>query len=65
MEDGNLITKELSVDKQSIQAAVDHLDSELRELALKIHANPELAFNELNTPLNLRRILNLKRGCLV
>lgn len=32
--------------KKAIQAAVDALDLELRELSLKIHANPELSFHE-------------------
>ncbi|MGE7758438.1 M20 family metallopeptidase [Peribacillus sp. NPDC097895] len=32
--------------KKSIQSAVDARDAELRELALKIHAHPELSFHE-------------------
>ncbi|MFC0272977.1 M20 family metallopeptidase [Metabacillus herbersteinensis] len=32
--------------KDAIQAAVDARDHELRELSLKIHANPELCFHE-------------------
>ncbi|MFY0762066.1 M20 family metallopeptidase [Metabacillus dongyingensis] len=32
--------------KKAIQAAVDAFDLELRELSLKIHANPELSFHE-------------------
>lgn len=38
--------KELLQAKKQIQQAVDVRDNELRELALKIHSNPELAFNE-------------------
>ncbi len=30
----------------AIQQAVDHRDAELREIALRIHANPELSFKE-------------------
>ncbi|MGG0718607.1 M20 family metallopeptidase [Robertmurraya massiliosenegalensis] len=41
-----MITTDLSVDKEKIVAIVDQLDSELRELALRIHSNPELAFYE-------------------
>lgn len=33
-------------DKNKLHSAVDERDSELRELALKLHANPELAFEE-------------------
>jgi amidohydrolase len=33
-------------EKKTILAAVDARDSELRELSLKIHANPELSFHE-------------------
>lgn len=35
-----------TTDKQKIKDAVDHLDDELRDIALKIHANPELNFEE-------------------
>lgn len=38
--------QELVLAKKQIQQAVDVRDNELRELALKIHSNPELAFNE-------------------
>lgn len=41
-----MITKDISIDKQNIQEAVDKRDGELRELALKIHAHPELNFKE-------------------
>ncbi|SDN24313.1 amidohydrolase [Paenibacillus sp. yr247] len=38
--------EELLQAKKLIQQAVDARDTEMREIALKIHANPELAFNE-------------------
>ncbi|MGW7159599.1 M20 family metallopeptidase [Paenibacillus taichungensis] len=33
--------------KQKIKETVDRLDSDLRELSLRIHANPELSFQEI------------------
>lgn len=36
----------VTVEKEKIIQAVDSRDKELREMALKIHANPELAFKE-------------------
>lgn len=41
-----MITKEVSIEKQAIQEAVDKQDGALRELALKIHAHPETNFQE-------------------
>lgn len=41
-----LVTKEISENKQKIQRAVNNRDSELRDLALKIHENPELGYKE-------------------
>jgi amidohydrolase len=41
-----LITQIISKEKQKLIEAVDDLDSELREVALKIHANPELGYKE-------------------
>ncbi|WP_408057134.1 M20 family metallopeptidase [Ureibacillus acetophenoni] len=43
---GILITKDILSEKLIIQQAVDNRDSEIRDLALKIHANPELGFKE-------------------
>lgn len=40
--------QQISIEKQRIQNAVDSRDNELRELALKIHADPELGFEEYN-----------------
>src|SRR5690625_53164 len=39
-------TEKISPEKQSIMAAVDAIDEDLRKLALKIHANPELGYEE-------------------
>lgn len=38
--------RQTSENKQRIAGAVDELDSKLRELALRIHAHPELSFQE-------------------
>jgi amidohydrolase len=40
------VIEQLLLAKKHIQQAVDARDLELREIALKIHSNPELAFNE-------------------
>lgn len=41
-----MTTKELTGDKQHILATVDHMDQKLRDIALKIHAHPELGYEE-------------------
>jgi amidohydrolase len=62
-----MITKDISIEKQKIQSAVDNRDEELREIALKIHANPELSFEEfkavewLTAPLE-KAGFNVERG---
>lgn len=41
-----MTTKEITGKKQTIINVVDKMDDELRNLALKIHANPELGYEE-------------------
>src|SRR5690625_4284405 len=41
-----MTTVEVANEKQKIKDAVDKRDAELRDIALKIHANPELNFEE-------------------
>jgi amidohydrolase len=41
-----IMNKSMVVGKQVIQDAVDARDQELRELSLRIHANPEISFQE-------------------
>lgn len=38
--------EQLSLEKMRIQQAVDERDAQLRDIALTIHANPELSFHE-------------------